>query len=81
MTKDSVSAQHTPGPNAYDLLLDAPDAQVTRCKLAWKAVAAGEWVDAEHYLRNAAREEAGSAWAAQAEAMADACSRNRSVAC
>ena len=75
-----MEAKHTSVPNVYDLLLNAPDAQVTRCKLAWRAVADGEWIDAEHYLRNAVREEEGSAWAAQATAMADACSRNSTQA-
>ncbi|WP_156439869.1 hypothetical protein [Burkholderia sp. MSMB2041] len=58
---------------AYELLLDAPDAQVKRCQLAWKAIAAGEWLDAAHFLRNAVKEEAGAQWAEQAAALADAC--------
>ena len=58
---------------AYDLLLSAPDEQVMRCRFAWKAVAAGEWADAAHFLRNAANEEGNTNWAQEARAMADAC--------
>jgi hypothetical protein len=58
---------------AYDLLLNAPDEQVKRCQLAWKAIAKGEWVDAAHYLRNAANEEGNTEWAQEARAMSDAC--------
>ncbi|WP_169742704.1 MULTISPECIES: hypothetical protein [Burkholderiaceae] len=58
---------------AYELLLDAPDAQVKRCQLAWKAIAAGDWQDAAHFLRNAAGEEGATPWAAEARALADAC--------
>lgn len=57
---------------AYDLLLDAPDDQVTRCRLAWKAVAAGDWQDAAHFLRNAADEAGATSWAADARALAEA---------
>ncbi|RQU68080.1 hypothetical protein DF141_28165 [Burkholderia cenocepacia] len=58
---------------AYDLLLDAPDDQVTRCRLAWKAVATGDWQDAAHFLRNAADEAGATPWAADARALAEAC--------
>ncbi|NJZ70656.1 hypothetical protein GO304_04450 [Ralstonia solanacearum] len=58
---------------AYELLLDAPDAQVKRCQLAWKAIAAGEWLDAANFLSNAANEEAGTPWANEAATLADAC--------
>ncbi|ALV61562.1 MULTISPECIES: hypothetical protein [Burkholderia cepacia complex] len=58
---------------AYDLLLDAPDDQVTRCRLAWKAVAAGDWQDAAHFLRNAAEEAGATPWATDARALAEAC--------
>lgn len=47
---------------AYDLLMTAPDDQITRCRLAHTAIGAGEWADAAHFLRNAAREAAGTAW-------------------
>ncbi|WP_175924560.1 hypothetical protein [Burkholderia latens] len=57
---------------AYDLLLDAPDDQVTRCRLAWKAVAAGDWQDAAHFLRYAADEAGATAWASDARALAEA---------
>lgn len=65
---------------AYDLLLDAPDDQVTRCRLAWKAVAAGDWQDAAHFLRNAAHEAGATAWAADARALAEACAAKVAVA-
>lgn len=68
--------QYSSTPNAYDLLLAAPDAQVKRCQLAWTAIAAGEWNDASNFLRNAAVEERGTEWAEQAQAMSDACARN-----
>lgn len=57
---------------AYDLLLDAPDEQVTRCRLGWKAVAAGDWQDAAHFLRNAADEAGATPWAADARALSEA---------
>ncbi|MCA7889817.1 MULTISPECIES: hypothetical protein [Burkholderia cepacia complex] len=57
---------------AYDLLLDAPDDQVTRCRLAWKAVAAGDWQDAAHFLRNAADEAGATPWATDARALSEA---------
>lgn len=60
---------------AYDLLLEAPDGQITRCRLAWKSIASGEWADAAHYLRNAAAEEGKTEWAAEARALADICMR------
>lgn len=60
---------------AYELLLDSPDNQVTRMQLVFKAVAAGEWKDAMHFLRNAAREESGTLWALEAAAFADACEK------
>lgn len=61
---------------AYDLLLSAPDDQVTRCRLAWKSIANGEWADAAHFLRNAAEEEVGTPWATEAKALAEACERH-----
>lgn len=57
----------------YELLMDAPDEQVTRCQLAWKAVAAGDWHDAAHFLRNAANDAGATPWAADVRALADAC--------
>lgn len=57
---------------AYDLLLSAPDEQVKRCQLAWRCVTEGEWVEAAHFLRNAANEEGDSEWARSAHAMLDA---------
>ncbi|WDD90310.1 hypothetical protein Bsp3421_000135 (plasmid) [Burkholderia sp. FERM BP-3421] len=58
---------------AYELLLDAPDEQVTRCQLAWRSMVAGEWQDAAHCLRNAAAEAGATRWAADARAVAEAC--------
>ncbi len=57
----------------YDLLMTAPDAQVTRCQIAFRAVADGRWSDAEFALRNAAKEEGRSDWAYRAEKMAAHC--------
>ncbi|MPS81773.1 MAG: hypothetical protein E2591_27260 [Achromobacter sp.] len=58
---------------AYDLLLTAPDDQITRCRLAHSAIGAGEWADAAHFLRNAAGESAGTAWGQDAAALASFC--------
>ncbi|MCQ9618359.1 hypothetical protein L1889_18135 [Paenalcaligenes niemegkensis] len=60
---------------AYDLLLGAPDAQVTRCQIAYRAIADGDWRQATHHLQNAAQEENGTAWAKEAQELADACQR------
>jgi hypothetical protein len=62
-------------PTAWDLLETAPDAQVVRCKLAYKAIAAGAWADATSFLRNAAREEGASAWALGASMRAELCAK------
>lgn len=48
----ATTPKHT---TVYDLLMTAPNDQVTRLKLAWKDTAAGNWRDAAHWLRNAAR--------------------------
>lgn len=45
--------------SAYDLLMTAPDDQVTRMRLAWKAIADGDWLEAECKLRNVAVETEG----------------------
>lgn len=58
---------------AYDLLMTAPDDQITRCRLAHTAIGAGEWADAAHFLCNAARESAGTAWGQDAAALASFC--------
>ncbi|MFJ3463489.1 hypothetical protein [Achromobacter spanius] len=58
---------------AYDLLMTAPDDQITRCRLAHAAIGAGDWQDAVHFLRNAARETAGSASGQDAAALANFC--------
>ena len=57
---------------AYELLLTAPDGQVTRSQLAFKAIADGRWIDASYTLRNAAREESGE-WANDALELAGHC--------
>jgi hypothetical protein len=44
---------------AYDLLMTAPDEQIVRLRLAWKAIADGDWLEAESKLRNAALESDG----------------------
>lgn len=41
---------------AYDLLLEAPDSQVMRLKLAYLYIASGNFLDAAHFLDNAAKE-------------------------
>ncbi|WP_063640280.1 hypothetical protein [Achromobacter insolitus] len=57
---------------AYDLLMSAPDDQVTRCKIAHRAIAAGEWKDAAFTLKAAAAEASGE-WANDARALAAFC--------
>ena len=59
---------------AYDLLMAAPEDQITRAQIAFKAIAAGRWLDAAHSLRNAANEEAGQ-WATEARKLAAHCER------
>lgn len=44
------------GMTVDELLQSAPDDQVVRMQICWRAVAAGDWVEAAHSLRNAARE-------------------------
>ena len=53
----------------YDLLLGAPDTQIIRCKLTYKAVAEGRFDDAAFFLRNAENEEQGE-WAEYAGELA-----------
>jgi len=60
--------------NALELLMAAPDSQVKRCQLAYNAIAAGNWADAEHYLGNASAEETGE-WAKAAGELADYCAK------
>ena len=47
---------------AYELLLVAPDSQIKRAQIAYKAIAAGRWLDAAYTLRNAAREHGVIVW-------------------
>ena len=56
-------------PTANDLLITCPDDQITRLQLVWKCVAAGEWIEAAHFLRNAASEGC-SSWHEQASKLA-----------
>lgn len=61
---------------ASELLDSAPAYQETRCKLAWKAIAAGCWEDAAHHLRNAAADGAGPEywhWATAVQELAAFC--------
>ena len=62
---------------AYELLLVAPDSQTKRAQIAYKAIAAGRWLDAAYTLRNAAREEADEFgnWADYALELAKHCER------
>ncbi len=60
--------------NAIEILISAPDAQVNRCQMAYKAIAAGRWDDAELWLSNASAEESGE-WAAEAGELADHCAK------
>ena len=60
----------------YDVLITAPDAQIKRCKLAYKAVAAGDWMGAARYLENAIREEGPGGWAEDAADVAAQCRMN-----
>lgn len=55
---------------AHDLLMSAPDSQVTRCKIVFKAVADGRFDDAAFSLRAAASEESGE-WAKDAVELAE----------
>lgn len=57
---------------AYELLMSAPDDQVTRCKIVMRAIIAGNWEDAAFTLTAAANEATGD-WAADAKALADHC--------
>ena len=57
---------------AYDLLMTAPDSQVRRCQIAYRAIADGLWGEGAFTLRNAAREECGD-WSESAEELAKHC--------
>lgn len=45
------------GYSIYDLLMMAPEHQVKRLQIAYRAIAAGQWPDAVFSLRNAIQEE------------------------
>jgi len=63
---------------AYELLMTAPDSQVKRAQLAFKAIADGRWFDAAYTLRNAADEEADEEtgdWVDDALELAEYCER------
>ena len=57
---------------AYDLLMTAPDDQIVRMRLAWKAIADGDWLVGAFRLRNAAAETTGQ-FSAECAALADHC--------
>ena len=57
---------------AHEILISAPEGQVTRAQIAYRAIAAGQWEDAAFALRNAAMEETGQ-WAEDATVLADYC--------
>lgn len=57
---------------AYELLMSAPDDQITRCKIALRAIAAGDWEDAAITLTAASNESNGQ-WANEAQALASYC--------
>ena len=59
---------------AYELLMSAPDDQVTRCKIVMRAIIAGNWEDAAFTLTAAANEATGD-WAADAKALVNAIER------
>ena len=40
----------------HDLLISCPDDQIVRLKSAWRDAAAGDWKEAAHWLRNAAKD-------------------------
>lgn len=60
---------------AYDILITAPAEQVTRCRLMYQAVIAGQWDDAAHYLHNAASETRSThpEWSYDAAELAEHC--------
>lgn len=55
---------------AYEILMEAPDSQATRCRIMMRAVLAGDWGEAAFTLRHAADEETG-AWADDARALVE----------
>lgn len=57
---------------AYDLLMTAPDDQIVQMRLAWQAIADGDWLDGALRLRNAAAETTGQ-FSADCAALADHC--------
>lgn len=57
---------------ALTLLDVAPEDQVVRIQIAYKAITSGQWADAASSLRNAARESDGK-FAADCEALARHC--------
>ena len=59
---------------AYEILISAPEGQITRARIAFKSIAAGKFDDAAFALRNATHEESGQ-WAEDAAAFADYCER------
>jgi hypothetical protein len=61
---------------AAELIDTAPENQVMRSKLIYKAIAQGGWDDAIHYLENAVREEGDSPWGMDAADLLAQCRMN-----
>jgi hypothetical protein len=61
---------------ATELLDTAPEGQVMRSKLIYKAIASGDWETAIHYLENAVREEGDSPWGLDAADLLAQCRMN-----
>ena len=59
----------------YDLLMTAPDDQITKMQRAWRAVVDGDWLDAESRLRNVATETIGQ-FSADCLTIAEICRGN-----
>ncbi|MGF6767511.1 hypothetical protein P3T24_007875 [Paraburkholderia sp. GAS33] len=59
----------------YDLLMTAPEEQITKMRRAWRAVVDGNWLEAESKLRNVAAETIGQ-FSADCLAIAEICRSN-----
>lgn len=65
---------------AYELLMEAPDDQVVRCKIAFREIAAGNWGEASFTLTAASNESNGQ-WAADAAELAAHCGNQEAICC
>jgi hypothetical protein len=65
---------------AYELLLSAPDTQITRMQLVYDAILAGDWENAAHFLSHAVDEESiykgANQWARDCEGLLALCNKN-----